>query len=230
MMRTINFRKNRHFTLIELLVVIAIIAILAGMLLPALNQAREKARAVSCTNKVKQVALTVISYCSDNEDRGPNTTSNDNTWSDKLKPYMGNKSRYDGAYSCPGDSVDEWKEEGNESYPLSYTCAAPADDPGNGTSKLSRIRKASQVGFTMEKFATRDGGPYHNWGHYFWRWGGTATTTPPLYTSYKHNGRTNLSFADGHVASYTRSEFDPANSSPDKLKVDFSLFCNLEGQ
>ena len=80
-----------------MIVVIAIIAILAGMLLPALNKAREKARAITCTNNLKTIGTAVFMYCDDCNGQLPNT---DIDWKPgyygKLASYLGINVSWDG--------------------------------------------------------------------------------------------------------------------------------------
>jgi prepilin-type N-terminal cleavage/methylation domain-containing protein/prepilin-type processing-associated H-X9-DG protein len=102
--------RRKAFTLIELLVVIAIIAILAGMLLPALSSAKQKAWTIACISNLKQIGYGMRMYADDHQDLFPesgatiiwNTTnpfSPTNSWMQQIFTYVQNTN----VYHCPGN-------------------------------------------------------------------------------------------------------------------------------
>jgi len=128
-------RPNFGFTLVELLVVIAIIGILIGLLLPAINSARESGRRANCMNNIKQLALGIENFVSNGADCLPFGRSYDiwdtYTWTELVMPYIEFSSVYEGF----------WTLEGGGRYKTSY----PGPNGPIGDDERLRLARTSII-------------------------------------------------------------------------------------
>jgi len=156
---------KKVFTLIELLVVIAIIAILASMLLPALNKARDKAKTIKCTNNLKQVFTGFAFYGSTYQTYPSAKQTNENLgyshfWQWKIRPFLGFNEKPTGVwndsakyreqmpFSCPNV---QWNTNGNTNDTCSYSM--------NGFGATSR--NYAMTGAKLGYGTAGDGGLYY---------------------------------------------------------------------
>ena len=197
---------HQHFTLIELLVVIAIIAILAAMLMPALNRAREQGRLASCTTNLKQIGTALLMYTEDHKGHAEGLTwasvyevpFSTHIFDYNLNLYINNKK----TFLCPSDNLKRETTGDKASYGQVVFYGIV------GTGKANkfmphRIKKPSNFLYATDCFKE-------------WRIFGKKNTNSHImaYASYKleaqrlryaphhNNSGTNGVHYDGHVKYY----------------------------
>ena len=205
------WRKNHTpsgFTLIELLVVIAIIAILAGMLLPALNSAKRKAQAISCASKLKSINNGVLLYVHDwNEVFFPMRLNGAaGNWYTKLYPYIGNE--YAGppqssVWGCP--TQKDWPGSfGKISYGYNSMLFGGSDYAHGTTWQTDavtlpvKVRQITQPSLQMILADTNSGNATAAG-----RASGQWSLDDPRYFACRHSRKCNLALLDGHVEGYS---------------------------